>query len=348
MIGEYGKGCGFNNAPISEFGCESINNNEVALNAANLFSLRMSSYRTEKKGIIKYIASLFRIDFLMKTGIMSHIMENIKIALSRAVVKILNPVVRLLLKYEVSHSEFSELAKRSYVEVAYKYFAIPGRKKTYSRVAVLTGLSRKEVVRLTKLEQDQPPVTKGPLNRAARVIGGWLHDPDFNDKDNNPLTLALRGDGATFEELVARYSGDITARAILDELVRVGAVEKVDKETVKLCHHSYIPEGSDPEKVDVMATCAADLLDSAVHNISSENKDDAYFQRQVAYSDIPESVIDEFKQLSHAKSLALLMEMNDWLAKKKKAVKPSEGENTGRVGVGIYYIQNNKNDEDEG
>lgn len=305
--------------------------------------------RRESKspGLLLTILVFPVIDTAPKAGILSRLMDDIKIALAKAVVKILNPVVRILLKYEVSHSEFAELAKRSYVNVANQYFSIPGRKKTHSRVAVLTGLSRKEVVRLTKIEEDQPPVTKGPLNRAARVISGWLRDPDFVDQNNEPKELPLRGDNATFELLVERYSGDITARAILDELVRVGAVTKTENKTVILNHHGYIPQGNADEKIDVMAVCAADLLNAAVHNINLEDEEDVRFQRQTAYVEIPEHIINEFKQLSHDRSLELLLELNKWLADKKKTVKPKAGERTGRVGIGIYYIQDELNENDK-
>ena len=266
-------------------------------------------------------------------------MESIKITLAKAVTKMLQPMARLLLRYEVSHSEFAELARRAYVDVAYKYFSIPNRKQTYSRVAVLTGLSRKEVVRLSQVDDERPVLEKGPLNRANRVISGWLRDKDFLDDNNEPKDLVLRGEGATFEELVARYSGDITARAILDELTRVGAVTKLDKETVRLTHHGFIPGKSEPAKIDVLSTHTSDLLSTAVHNLTHDEKD-ARFQRQVTYSDIPESVIEEFKQYSHDKSLDLLRDFDRWLAEKKRTVKPEPEENTGRVGVGIYYFKN--------
>ena len=281
------------------------------------------------------------IDTASEAGILSHFMENIKLILARAVVKILNPLVRLLLRHEISHSEFSELAKRSYVDVAYKYFSIPKRKQTYSRVSVITGLSRKEVVRLANLDEDQPPVTKGPLNRAARVISGWLRDPDFLDDNNEPKQLPLRGETISFDELVARYSGDITARAILDELMRVGAVVKGDNQTVKLSHHGYVPEGSQLDKIDLLSICASDLLNTVVHNLNCD-KQDARFQRQVAYVDIPEHVIEEFKQYSHDKNLALLLDYNKWLAEKKKKIKPKPGEATRRVGVGVYFFESDE------
>ena len=70
--------------------------------------------------------------------------------LQRAIQQLLRPLVRLLLRHSVSFAAFGEIARRVYVDVALKDFAIPGRKPSASRVAVLTGLTRKEVQRLTQ------------------------------------------------------------------------------------------------------------------------------------------------------------------------------------------------------
>lgn len=250
----------------------------------------------------------------------------------------LHPLVRILLRHEISHSEFSELAKRAYVDVAYRHFSIPKRKQTYSRVSVLTGLSRKEVVRLSKLASDEPAeVKKGPLNRAVRVISGWTRDSDFLDSKGKPRELVLRGADNSFEQLVARYSGDITARAILDELLRVGAATKSD-DRVRVCHQAYIPEKSQSEKIDLLSTHTADLLNTGIHNLSQENN--ARFQRQVSYADLPQSVIDEFQQYSHDRCLELILEFDRWLAQKKSIQNWDSNTPTGRVGVGVYYFNN--------
>jgi len=267
-------------------------------------------------------------------------MTDVKQSVVKATLRILRPLVQILLRYEVSHSEFVELAKRAYVDVANKYFSIPNRKKTYSRVSVITGLSRKEVVRLMQLDEDEVPSTKGPLNRATRVISGWLTDPDFLERDTNePRDLPLRGGTKSFDDLVARYSGDITARAILDELIRVRAVEKIDNVTVRLTAHGYIPRNDDSEILDILSSSVEDLFNTCVHNLTNE-KENARFQRRVTYHHLPESVIEEFKQFSHDKSVELLMVLDRWLADKKRTVAIKPGENTGRVGTGIYYYQN--------
>jgi len=271
-------------------------------------------------------------------------MESIKKTLSLAVIRMLNPIVRILLHFDVSHSEFVELAKRSYVYVAFKYFSIEKRKKTNSRVSVITGLSRKEVVRLSKIEIGEEPVTKGPLNRARRVIGGWLSDTDFLDDKDEPKILPLRGEAISFDELAIRYSGGITSRAVLDELIRVGSVEKIDKEHVKLTQLAYVPHENQSQMITVMSNHVAHHLGSTVHNII-DNDENPYFERQVTYSDLPLSIVDEFQQLSHEKSSALLIELNQWLGDKKKNIKPETDEELYEVGVGIYFVKNKNHKE---
>lgn len=267
-------------------------------------------------------------------------MESIKIILSRAVMRMLNPIVEILLRYEISHSEFTELSRKSYVDVAFNHFSLPDRKKSNSRVSVITGLSRKEVVRLKDMVLDQPPQTKGPVNRATRVIGGWLSNKKFLDQDGAPRILPLRGEVNSFDDLAVQYSGGITSRAILDELVRVGAVEKIGKDAVRLKNLGYVPQNDDEEMIDLISSHMSDLLSTLVYNLKKRDLS-ARFQRQVVYKDIPEGLLEEFQQLNHDKSMTLLRELNQWLSiniDERKLLKKNE--NTVRAGVGIYYFKN--------
>lgn len=251
----------------------------------------------------------------------------------------LNPIVQLLLRYDIAHSEFAELTRRSYVEVASNKFSIPGRKQTASRVSVITGLSRPEVARLAAIEKDQAPITNSTPNRATRVIGGWLSDADFLDEANEPKVLPLRNDGTSFETLVSRYSGGITARAVLDEMLRTKSVEKVDKDNVRLIHHGFVPHGDDSEKINIFLTHARDLLSTGIHNLTKTDEPPR-LQRQVTYVDVSASVVKEFEKLSHDKSMALLVELNKWLSEKSKEEGPRSDEKKYRVGVGLYYFRN--------
>jgi hypothetical protein len=266
-------------------------------------------------------------------------MEKIKNTINRAVLNLLYPLVQLLLRYEIAHSEFTELARRSYVDVAFKDFGLPNRKNTVSRVSVLTGLSRPEVARLAAANKDLSSLSSITPNRATRVIGGWLSDSEFIDENNEPKILPLRHSAISFETLVGRYSGGITARAVLDEMLRVGAVEKVEKDHVKLIHHGFVPHGDDSEKINIFLTHARDLLSTGIHNLTKTDESPR-FQRQVTYVDMPESVVKEFEKLSYAKSMELLVELNKWLSEKSKDTETQSDEPTYRIGLGIYYFKN--------
>lgn len=254
----------------------------------------------------------------------------------------LRPIVRVLLRHGLSHAEFSELARKCYVDVAFEDFRIEGKKQTSSRVAVLTGLSRKEVVRLQYTPADDESIaTKGTQNRAIRVITGWTTDPEFCDKKGKPRALPMYGDEASFAALIKRYSGDITAGAVLDELVRVGAVEHKDERRILLRTGGYVPVKSDVDKIGIMATCAADLLDTVEHNLTAPTSA-AKFQREVVYHDIPLADAQEFRQYSAERANEFLVELNQWLADRKKGAKGKKVFDPAvRTGFGMYYFDNN-------
>lgn len=261
---------------------------------------------------------------------------NTKELLAKAAVTVLKPLVRALIRNDVTHSEFAELVRQTYVDVAYDHYSIPGRKTTFSRVAVLTGLSRKEVVRLTRQREENKLLIKTSPNRAARVVNGWLKDPDFKAENGKPRSLPLQGKKGSFAALVARYSGDITLGAVLDELLRVGVVSQDEDDCVTLNSLGYVPQENELEKIRIMSVCAGDLLDTAVNNLLSDPAD-ARFQRQIIHENVPASVVREFKKRSSEQSSALLQTLNANLFEQKGEL--PDGEESMRVGLGIYYFE---------
>jgi hypothetical protein len=270
-------------------------------------------------------------------------MQGSKAIIVRVTLKILRPLIRMLLRFEIAHSEFAELAKRAYVDVAYRHYSIPKRKQTYSRVAVITGLSRKEVVRLHDLDENATHHTKGALNRATRVIGGWMTDAEFLNDQRQPKDLPLHGETGSFDALVARYSGDITARAILDELVRVGSVVRVDPDSVHLVSPGYIPKKSETELMTVAGRAVTDQLRTVTNNIMDPLH--PRFQRQTSCDDLPISAALEFQIHSSERCRELLHELEVWLAEKSKSTDSPSEEARVRVGVGLYYFQNDNEEE---
>ncbi|HET8668676.1 MAG TPA: DUF6502 family protein, partial [Terriglobales bacterium] len=188
-------------------------------------------------------------------------------ALSSATSKLLYPLVRLFLRNGMAARSFYDLLKRVYVDLAKEEFGINGKKATVSRIAILTGLTRKEVQALLAQPARHHGSADEEYNRAARVIAGWLKDSKFGDGRGHPAPLPLNGKRGSFEALVKTYSGDIPVRAMLDELLRVGSVEQLRDGRICLRSRGYIPQKSEPEKLNILGIDTADLIATIDHNI---------------------------------------------------------------------------------
>ncbi|MDH3715380.1 MAG: DUF6502 family protein, partial [Gammaproteobacteria bacterium] len=178
-------------------------------------------------------------------------------ALSQAVTEILKPLIRVLLRNGISYGVFAELARKAFVEVAFEDFTVPGRKQTISRVAALTGLTRKEVKRLVELDEAGDSSTHQRFNRAIRVISGWTEDKRFTDARQKPRVLSLDGPDS-FAELVKDYSGDMPHMAMLSVLEEAGTVQRSD-DKVTLVKRAYVPAGDPVEKIGILGADAAEL-----------------------------------------------------------------------------------------
>jgi hypothetical protein len=257
-------------------------------------------------------------------------------ALQRALAVLLRPLCRVLLRHSVSFGAFEDIAKRVYVQVAIEEFGIPGKKPSISRASILSGLTRKEVQRLLTEPEEEPSAdTSDRYNRAARVLTGWVRDPDFIQASGEPRRIEVEGD-LGFAALVRRHSGDMPARAVLDELIRVGAVKQHHDGSLELITHAYVPQRSPVDKLGILGTDVADLIGTIDHNLQHGATDPRY-QRKVMYQSIPIDALPAFRKLSAAHSQALLEKFDRWLAEHDTDIKP--GQPRARVGVGIHYFE---------
>jgi len=260
-------------------------------------------------------------------------------ALTAAVERVLRPLFRILLRNHMSFKAFVDIAKHVYVDVAAEDFGIPGKKTSVSRVALLSGLTRKEVQRLLEAPVVDDAEAGERYNRAARVVAGWVRDAEFSDADGNPKVLQLQDGRASFAELVRRFSGDIPFRAVLDELLRVGVVEKAGDDTIRLKTRAYVPETGDADKLNILGTDVSDLVATIEHNLQ-HGAADPFFQRKVMYDNVPVEALQEFRRMSGAQAQSLLERLDKWLSQHDRDTHPATG-GTGQVrtGIGIYYFE---------
>lgn len=248
---------------------------------------------------------------------------------------VLEPVIRLLLRAGVTWKEFAEVAKLKFVEVASADFGIKGRPTNASRVAILTGLDRREVGKLRSAPPD--PASKGYQSKASQILAAWHQDADFLEADGRPALLATEGPGRTFAELVRRYAPALPFVAVLKELKTAGAVEALGDGRLRVLTRAYVPRGVSPERLRLWSSVLADLANTIEHNLSRDSTTAPRFERRAVNLDIARSALPEFRQLLETEGQAFLERIDDWLTAHQ--VGSAVGDEGIRLGVGLYHIQ---------
>ncbi|MDH5233161.1 MAG: DUF6502 family protein [Gammaproteobacteria bacterium] len=259
-------------------------------------------------------------------------------ALNIAVKRLLRPLVKLLLRNGVSYGVFADLVKTTYVDVAFNDFSIPGKKQTDSRVATITGLTRKEVYRIKNLPADKDAFDVDKYNRAARVVYGWVHDPEFSN-NGNLRALAFDNGDSNFSTLVKAYSGDVPPRAILDELLRVGVVDKTENGEIFLKERAYIPKAAETEKLHILGVDVSGLISTIDRNIYSADEK-PFFQRKVYYDNLSEEAVAEIRDYIANNSQELLEKFDQKMSPYDRDINPNvAGEGRKAAGVSIFYFE---------
>lgn len=185
---------------------------------------------------------------------------------------VLRPIVKILLRYGIGFSEFAESLKTVYVDIGSSEFGIRGRPTNISRVAVMTGLTRKEVRRLrTKIEggEDTVVVKSTPI---TEILHRWHAEDEFLDSQGRPATLPFSGDRGSFSSLVKQFGGDVPAGAMRTELQRVGSVEVNDKGELSVKLRSFWPSDQTGKLESALVHHVYPLLSTVAHNTDPENE----------------------------------------------------------------------------
>ena len=274
--------------------------------------------------------------------------KSVKSGLLAAFRVMLRPLVRILLRHGISYAEFAEIVKAVYVEIAVTDFKVDGKRGTKSRIAVITGLTRKEVSRVVESARKEEGEPKSNLNRVARVLAGWHTDPDFLGPYGMPLEIRYEEGGLSavnFSTLVRRYSGDMSPRSMLDELMRVGAVVETEPGWLKVLRRVYEPQTLAMDNFERVGEVVKNFVDTVDTNLQKKEQGEGRFER-IVYS--PEGIrnadLPKFRAYANERCQALLEEIDNWIARLDL---PEKGDSS-RVtytGIGIYHYVERRDDK---
>jgi hypothetical protein len=266
-------------------------------------------------------------------------------ALLVSLASILKPIAKLVLQGGIGCAEFIAVSKSVFVEVAAEEYGTRGRPTNISRIAAMTGISRKEVSRI-KTESDigrwNPDMEVSPANS---VIHYWHFDPDFSERPGEPRTLPYEGE-RSFTTLIKRYAGDIPVGAMRTELCRAGTVYEDPEGLLSARDRYFYSTRFDEDFIRGIAFALTNLGTTLVHNayvhrIASATEggsNSGRFERYAWTEHFSDEAIQAFKAWLSVEGKQFLERADDWMGKheapKTEWITPRRA-----VGVGVYYFE---------
>lgn len=185
-----------------------------------------------------------------------------------AALAMLEPLAGLLLSRQLRYAQAEDLLKAAFVQASARAFAAQGKLPTISTLSVATGIRRREIKRL--LEMPLAAAARKPTV-AAQARLRWATDPAFLDAAGQPRRLprAAPPGEPSFAALAALVSKDMHARALLDEMLRIGAVEE-DGDVVNLRQREYQPPREQDEMLRIAGANVGDHLSAVLMNLLSD------------------------------------------------------------------------------
>lgn len=278
--------------------------------------------------------------------------HSVKSSLLVAFRYLLKPLVRMALKNGVLFPEFSMALKQAYVDVASRQNKVPGIAVTGEGMFVMTGISASEADNLLGANAS-PSLDVDAELPLARILNAWHTDARFTgpygvlrDLEYQPRDALGSGkqSNSTFADLAQAYFPEISPRALLDELLRLGCVKDVGNGFYRAIRRSYVPDPLSDDSIRLIAQIVHNLCETLEINIRPESRDGKGLVQRIVYADIGlnEDALNRFGTHVRARGQVFADEIDDWLTANQE-----KKENQGRFKTGVGYYHYVVNDEDE-
>jgi hypothetical protein len=267
-------------------------------------------------------------------------MADVREGLVDAIGELLRPLVKRLLASGVPFGRVEARLRELFVEVAETELALPGRRQTDSRVALVTGINRKEVRRIRSADKKTAAPRSFSMNHAASLISRWRTDRETSDRSGRPRPLPYQAErGPSFMKLARKVTGDLAPRILLDELVRSGAAEIRPDEVVVLKGDSFVPRVDTADKLQILAEDPAELVETILRNVLAERADPA-LQRKVYFDNLGSDGADRIRAEMRREGERFLRRVNRLLSRYDRDRNPkAPGGDPYYAGIGVYFFE---------
>ena len=114
---------------------------------------------------------------------------------------------------------------------------------------------------------------------------------------------------------------------------------------IRPCNRAYVPVMDDEQKLEILGTDVADLVACIDHNLGSP-PEDAFFQRKVAYDNLPAEYLPALRRLVGLDAQALLEQLDRDMSSHDRDVSgKTDGGARKRAVIGIHYFEEDQHEE---
>lgn len=256
-----------------------------------------------------------------------------------ALLRALKPIARLLMKAGIGYREFAEISKCAFVDVATADYGLRGRPTNISRVAVMTGLTRKEVKRIRDKISEGLDGTTLRVIPPAEILDKWHSDPEFIDENGRPKALNFDGERPSFTGLVKKYGGDIPPGAMRTELKRVNAISEKESGLLKVTKRYFRPYDLDDQLQRSLGQALHGLALAVDHNLGRA-PDDCWVERLAYSTKIRAGDASRVRRISQDRAAEFVESIDDLFSAYETIYNDGEsGEVPAVIGVGVYYFE---------
>lgn len=259
-----------------------------------------------------------------------------------ATINLLRPLARVLLRSGINYRQFSEAAKRAFLEEAAGERDRRGHRANASRIAVRTGLSRKEVARLRDVMLVRPTGRDlahhfQNVSHAARTLQYWYSDVRFVDDKGRPRDLSFNRGEFSFSALVRAIGGDVPPGAVRAELLAAGSIVETASGDLKAVKRHFVPGNIDEDLVIGLTQIVHPVMEGLARNTNPNEKDP--FLQRFSYSDrLFPAAVPLFRQVARERCRDFVQSVDDWLVSNEtRSIDAIDSPL--RVGVGVFYFE---------
>ncbi len=170
----------------------------------------------------------------------------VRAAAAKALASLLQPLAGFVLDSGLSVRELEVLFRTAAVLSVAQRQRASHQRVNISGIAATTGIPRAEISQILRMPERQAQPQLAAPSPISRILSAWYEEPGYQKPDGKPVELKVFGPAPSFEALVKKHGGGLPARAVLDELTRIGALGPVSSQNVRFREISSTKVGSNP------------------------------------------------------------------------------------------------------